>query len=1013
MAINTQKLLPPSKGSSLAKISATKIVPSTAIKKKSIDTQKLLGSKKDEPGQIVKTLTDIDVRLKLLLKEEQTHQGKKRKEKEKTDFEKQEKKLEAPKEAKKFNLPTLSLPGASFLDRIKRFLFFTALGWLFTKFQDQLPKLEGIVKTIAQVYVVAEGIFKSLLGGLVNFIDIGYQTYDGLRKQVENIGGKDAVKTFDEFSGHLNKLINGAIMASMLIISTAPPTPKPSPGVGSAIATASGVADAARKGPRYRLPGQSAAGRTFEENLGRQKLTRERMLVPTGPKGPVDKISRVVKGAAAQLETGTLFKKGSGIQKALYNAPGKIKGAIPKGSGGLLKRAGGFPVIGPLIVFGIRTLVYKQPPQKAAAAAIGTAIGEVLGGLLGLGAATLLGVGTGGLGALVGGILVQGGRALGGLAGEWLGAALYDFVAGMSNKNKPQQKVAGGPVTRGGKPQGGPSRSIKITRRRPPKVKPKQSQPGKDVGGKKKIRELYPDPSIRTDIEGEQKGAWWNLLPPLPKNATPEQIQQRDDKIKALPNPYKALTGVAKILKDIPFGIGALMGGAVDIALGQKLPSNAIDNLSNGVSYLINSIANRQVSASLTNIGKEIAKMQGGGAVPRLKDFTNRDEFGLGKDIGKVLDGTIRQKVDEAIREVQKQLMPGKYGEKKEIKETKDTDATQDSEIPRDETGKGIEVKGEIVGYVGTTGRSSGPHIHIETGDGYSGKGGNIPKEVLDNIIVDGKPLSSYTQGDGIGSGRGHQGFDYAIREGAPIVFKGGLKFLQYDEGYNAGYGNSLILSDSSGRKYLIGHLSGGPKNPDKIKELQQKQKDQLPKQTGKVEKSLSGQISFYGTKEDGFGYEPGKMTTASGQRFNPSGLTAAHKTLPFGTRLRITNPNNGKSVVVTVTDRGPFVGNRVLDLSYGAAKEIDMVGSGVIDGKIEVLGKQGGGYIPKQSPRNRASSLSMYPSYSAEGGMMIAIQPMIIEKTIPVSSGRSGGVLVFPSVNNTMTSNLSNLSQG
>ena len=116
------------------------------------------------------------------------------------------------------------------------------------------------------------------------------------------------------------------------------------------------------------------------------------------------------------------------------------------------------------------------------------------------------------------------------------------------------------------------------------------------------------------------------------------------------------------------------MGGAVDIALGEKLSKNAVDSLSNGVSYLINAIANRQVSASITSIEKEITKMQTGGAVPRLKDFTNRDEFGLGKDISKVLDGLLRQKVDEAIREVQKQLMPGKYGEKKESKETEDTD---------------------------------------------------------------------------------------------------------------------------------------------------------------------------------------------------------------------------------------------------------------------------------------------------------------------------------------------------
>jgi rare lipoprotein A len=70
---------------------------------------------------------------------------------------------------------------------------------------------------------------------------------------------------------------------------------------------------------------------------------------------------------------------------------------------------------------------------------------------------------------------------------------------------------------------------------------------------------------------------------------------------------------------------------------------------------------------------------------------------------------------------------------------------------------------------------------------------------------------------------------------------------------------------------------------------------------------------------------------TASGEKFNPDGLTAAHKTLPFGTCLVVGNPRNGKSVKVRVNDRGPFAEDRVLDLAAGAARAIGMVATQII----------------------------------------------------------------------------------
>jgi rare lipoprotein A len=98
---------------------------------------------------------------------------------------------------------------------------------------------------------------------------------------------------------------------------------------------------------------------------------------------------------------------------------------------------------------------------------------------------------------------------------------------------------------------------------------------------------------------------------------------------------------------------------------------------------------------------------------------------------------------------------------------------------------------------------------------------------------------------------------------------------------------------------------------------------------------SFQGIASFYG-HGDGFAGRP----TATGERFNPNGMTAAHRSLPFGTRVRVTNTRNGRSVVVRINDRGPFARGRVIDLSTGAARVLGMIGSGIAPVRIEVLGR-------------------------------------------------------------------------
>ncbi len=91
-----------------------------------------------------------------------------------------------------------------------------------------------------------------------------------------------------------------------------------------------------------------------------------------------------------------------------------------------------------------------------------------------------------------------------------------------------------------------------------------------------------------------------------------------------------------------------------------------------------------------------------------------------------------------------------------------------------------------------------------------------------------------------------------------------------------------------------------------------------------------TGKASYYGGRWH-------KRLTASGERYDQNSMTAAHKTLPFGTRVKVTNLRNGKSCEVRINNRGPYTKGRVIDLSVAAAKQIGSVNDGVVPVKLEV----------------------------------------------------------------------------
>jgi len=124
------------------------------------------------------------------------------------------------------------------------------------------------------------------------------------------------------------------------------------------------------------------------------------------------------------------------------------------------------------------------------------------------------------------------------------------------------------------------------------------------------------------------------------------------------------------------------------------------------------------------------------------------------------------------------------------------------------------------------------------------------------------------------------------------------------------------------------------------------------------------GTASWYGPNFDG-------KFTSNGERYNMYGMTAAHKTLPMNTIVKVTNRRNGKTTVVRVNDRGPFVANRIIDLSKSAARKIGMIGTGTAPVTLEVLGFQTKGkrFIPTKKELKRSPK-----QHSMVGGFALQI---------------------------------------
>jgi rare lipoprotein A len=819
---------------------------------------------------------------------------------------KKEKESENIKLVNPFKFLQGALPRTGFLDALKNFILYTFMGLAFTKLYPLLPKLLVMAKGVKPFAKFLENFVGAVFNNFVGAIDLGYKQYDKVRALAKQIGGEKYEKQFDDLSSALNKFLNTAIIVGFAVAGSGavgggggkklPTKISPRPGVGA--------------------PGKSKRlGEFFNQTRAQEKITQKygfdaaRLYQDKINKGlSPAKALEAVKQRFTQraIPTGNLAGKG--------RTPGRIgarglknvsnRAALKLFGKGGTKILGKVPIVGPIIDFLISTLIFKERPDRAASGAVGAAVGAALGSFPAL--------------------LPFGGPIWGGLLGDIIGRSLFDAVSSMPN-DKVQKKAKGGPITRGGRPIGRTKRTAPKIQKRLKRNKPQEPQAGKDIGGIKIIRKIYRSPK----------------------------------KIKpGKPNPLKTLEAISKIHsknKDPLFG--GIIAATSNLTIGQKPDPSLKQEIKNNFATLIDNAISAQSAKDASQIGKSILAAANGGTIQPPVTRTLKSGPTIGERLGDLIATSFQKSLDvrtnEIFNSIRRQLG------------IKDDDATDNvsGQLPGSDLG-GVMPGTEIVGYVGTTGRSTGPHIHIETGDGYTGAGGNIPENVLRNIIVGGKSLFESARGDGLDAGRGHKGFDYTFNEGTAIQLKGDLRFLEYDAmtstDDNAGYGNTIIIQDGSGKKYLLGHLKSGPANPSKLRDLKQQQDQENLRRMRPTGNSISGQASWYGP-----GFQGNR--TASGEPFDTNKMTAAmyrpgwNGSNPFW--VEVTNTANGKKVRVKVNDTGPFAMDssgraldplqphptRIIDLSKAAMDKLG--GSGVINVTVQKLGAAARVSTPNNPP--------------------------------------------------------------
>lgn len=857
--IDAKKLLPSSKSSSaIANAQKPFLVPISNIAyKKDVNlSQKLLkpsdDTEKGSGGSLVvlkKKVLKIEDIINSTYLIQQSENNRKRKEKERKRFEEREKKLEAKPNADPKSLAKVSFPGQSILDTIKRFVTFTFVGFLVNKYLEYLPKLVEFGKNIEPITKFIDAFSKNVIDGVINFIDLGYRAYDKVNKMIEDVGGKDASKQFEKFSSELNKLLNGAIMASMLIASTAPKPKGSKPGgaAGSISANASrslgGMTGGYGAGTgmtpsRYRLPGQAKVS-GFALEQARKGLTFEQ--------------SVAAQQASKQVATQTAKQS--------------------------MKSLVAVPLVGSLIGFIIDTVVFREKPSRAAAGAIGSAIGQGIG-------IALAGSTTFGLGAGIG-------MFVGGFAGDWLGKTIYDALNGY--KQEPIKAKAQGGAVSSGQSAVNSTRKIKVQKvKRSKKYIPKRVEPGRDIGGKMRIEGLYG-----ADKPGER-----SALRALKKSS--EDLK----KMKSMNGVAGGMLGAGvdmalgqKPDRNLANSLGNMFGSVVEAAVNAELNSS-FNDISKSIAMANGGVVPSREIGSGVSIGEKIGRYISNAFSIALESSASKVLQNLNQELN--LKGGIpgltpegdgggpltqsQQEAFEKIRKIAERVGSPNPSVTAAIAMLETGWLSNPDSVyfasgktnPFGQTGKGP--KGSVIGKDGQehaiyNSLEDGVKAHVDRWkSSYIGK---TPAEIIESIRTGkgvgapgmynvspswaSKVLSAYQSGiqpqpsstpsrgasaavlprgnpvftSGFGSrwGRQHRGIDIGVDANSPVTALQDGEVIDIYRSFG-GHGDGVVVRHSDGTKLVYGHVNAKVQVGDKIKK-------------GQTIATVKGWFNAYGNKDN------------------------------------------------------------------------------------------------------------------------------------------------------------------